>query len=167
MNGSETMAAHLGHQSAPSARPNLAELVNAALRSRRKVFLMDFELRFPLDMPTPDNDGAIEACLKTLDEKFGPEGLALDPRLIWHHPQEGGKSPRYRYTLVVNCARPGGVYGALVIVQEAWNLALGLPRKPNYGLVEHGRFGDEGGVMLWRDDYLFEDKLKDCLDWMS
>ena len=107
MNGSETMAAHLGHQSAPSARPNLAELVNAALRSRRRVFLLGFELRLPLDMPASDDDGAVEAFLKTLNGKFGPEGLDLDLRHVWYRPQEEGKKPCFRCVLVLNGGRLG------------------------------------------------------------
>jgi len=144
----------------------LAELVNTALRLRRRVFLLGFELWFPLDMPAPD-DEAVEAFLKTLDGKLGPEGLALDPRFVWRRLREEGKSPSCRCALVVNGDRLGSVYGVRVIVQEAWNMALGLPREPNYGLVGHARFGDEGCVMLWRDDMRLDAKLQNCVAWMS
>ena len=167
MNGSKVMAAHLGHQAAPSARPDLAELVSAALRSRRKVFLLGFELRYPLDMPMPDDDGSVEAFLNTLDYKFGSEGLDLDPRNVWLRPQEAGKKPCFRCVLALNGGRLGSPYGARVIVKEAWSMALGLRREPNYGLVGHARFGDEGGLMLWRDDMRLDAKLKDCVAWME
>jgi len=171
MNHPEVETTHVGQQLGYSAHTHLKMLVTSALSLRRKVFLMGFELRFPLNMAPPNDDGTLARFLASLDLKCGPGGLDLDPSHAWLRVQDGAH-PKYRCALLLDGDRLGSVYGAQVIVQEMWNLALGLPRDPNYGLAGHGFVGSdgirrEGGVMLWRDDYLFEDKLKDCLDWMS
>jgi|GEM_PF-4890945 len=154
----------------PSAHPAttiLEDILKEAMASERKVFCLAFELRYPLGMPLPDEDGAIERFLKTLDRKFGPKALDLDPRHVWLQVKEEGKKPCFRCVLALNGGKLGSPYGARVIVEEAWNMALGLLREPNYGLVGHGRFGDEGGVMLWRDSPFLDADLKNCRAWMA
>ena len=51
---------------------SLGFILKEAMKHRRKVFLLGFELRRPLDMPPTDDNLAVEALLKTRDEKFGP-----------------------------------------------------------------------------------------------
>ena len=145
--------------------PSVEDLISQAAASPRKVFLMALELRLSLGMPPPNDDSAIMRFLKSLDRKLGRR-LYLDPQHAWRRVRNGTR-PMYHYVLLLNGDSLGSVYGARVIVQEAWNLALGLPREPNYGLVGHGRLGDDGCVMLWRDAPFLEDTLKDCRAWAS
>jgi len=154
----------------PSAHPataSIEDILKEAIASERKVFCLAFELRYPLRMPLPEDNGTIERFLKTLDKKFGPKLLDLDPRHVRLQVKEEEKKLCFRCVLALNGGRLGSPYGARVIIQEAWNMALGLRREPNYGLVGHGRFGDEGGVMLWRDAPFLDADLKDCRVWMS
>lgn len=149
--------------------PEWARFLASPLSSLRRVCFLGFTLRFPLDMPCPDEAGTLNRFLKTLDANFGPRGLDLDPFHVFLRAQDGAHAA-YRFSLLLNGGdRLGVIYSSQVIVHDAWGLALG---EPCPGLVSNGFVrGDgrrhEGGGFLNPDGWLFKEALEDCLAWTT
>ncbi len=154
---------------------DLQQQMTTALQQGRTMFIR-FDLRFPNGFQTaPSDNKRLQKFFNSFKKFLSDQGLR--PQNLWVREQVGEISQHYHCVLLTKATDSvpkqfKDYRYILKLAEEYWNLALGLNRYVNYGLVEYcdknpdGSFHNRNGAILYQntiDGGLF----RECYKWAS
>ena len=143
-----------------------------AKKSKAKTFTMRYDVRFPQGEYGYADNEKIRKFQSALMKTYKREGLR--PQYILVREQSREKHQHYHGELLLDGDKTQNITKHINTAERLWNKALGLKyevlpgnQRAGHGLIDdctHDRQGNphENGIMLRRDDPLFDEKQKEA-----
>lgn len=145
----------------------LEALLDFYIASHSRMFVIRFDVRFP-DMGIIDNDEALfQRFLYYFTRHL--RSLGLDPAYLWVREQFSSRRDHMHCIFLLNGNRTRHAGSHMLKADELWSDLLG---GNGHGLIHHcvaAKCGDDrsGGVMLTRNDPMFEATYDELFAWTS
>lgn len=136
-----------------------------AEKTKSKIFLMRYDIRFPEEYGYADN-GIFREFQSKFIKNLSRKGL--HPQYVAVREQSREKHQHYHVALMLDGQKTQNIHSHIVIAERLWNSTLGLPERENgYGLIDDcttNRNGEKqvNGVMLRPDDPERDQKKDEC-----
>ena len=150
----------------------LKDQFDYAKKSKAKTFCMRYDIRFPQEEYNHTDNKKVREFQATFMKTLKREGYR--PQYVLVREQSREKHQHYHGVLLLDGNKTQNITKHINTAERLWNKALGLEyevqpgnQRAGHGLIDdctHDRQGSphENGIMLRRDDPLFDEKQKEA-----
>lgn len=158
-----------GHGCDPDILRIIKEQFDYAEVTKRKIFVIRYDIRFPLDGQYDHSNWLISSFQADLMKALKREKEGCEPQYVVVREQSREKHHHYHGLLLLDGNKVQNIHGVLNRAEEIWDRKVGatMMDKQNGGLIERCTSDRDGnyvgnGVMLRHDDPDREVKLHAC-----